>query len=73
MVQAAPFTHRHCDQEGPGSKPHGAEKRPGPLTSRLAEEVAFPSLPPLPAPICLLTGPTISETWETVVPEAAPR
>lgn len=68
-IQAAPFPHRHCARKGPSSS-HTAQGRGGlpfPPTSPPAfTHVQPPYFPPL-------TGPTMSETWETVVPEAAPR
>lgn len=72
-----------ADREGPSSKPCSTGEQPGLLTPGLAEEAPFSpsylttscSSPPTPHPSPLrpLTGPTMSDTWETVVPEAAPR
>lgn len=75
------FYSTGADREGPSSKPCSTGEQPGLLTPGLAEEAAVLSLPlhhqpfltPHPLPIRPLTGPTMSDTWETVVPEAAPR
>ena len=42
VVQATAFTHRHCDQEGPGSQALGAGKQPGPLSPGWQRRGPFP-------------------------------